>query len=105
MPPLGLLLHRIDFSSLFYVLDTAKGQPVSLADAKQKGVPVIAYGAFINDIVNFVIIAFCIFVMVKLINRIQGEEAATRKKCQYCLTKIPIKATRCAACTSELEAE
>src|SRR6476659_700195 len=64
MPPIGLLIGKIDFGSLFYVLDHSKGQPVSLADAKAKGIPVIAYGAFINDIVNFVIIAFIIFLII-----------------------------------------
>ena len=65
MPPLGLVLGKIDFSSLFVVLDQSKGVPASLADAKAKGIPVIAYGAFVNDIVNFVIVAFVIFLIVK----------------------------------------
>src|ERR687886_611174 len=64
MPPIGLLLGKIDFASLFYVLDTSKGQPISLADAKAKGVPVIAYGAFLNDVVNFLIVAFVVFLIV-----------------------------------------
>src|SRR6267378_6502943 len=68
MPPVGLLLGKVDFSSLFFVLDHAKGQPVSLADAKAKGIPVVAYGAFINDIVNFLIIAFVIFLIVRIVN-------------------------------------
>ena len=63
MPPIGLLLGKVDFASLFLVLDYSKGAPLSLADAKAKGIPVIAYGAFINDIVNFVIVAFVIFLM------------------------------------------
>src|ERR687896_2597332 len=61
MPPVGLALGGVDFSSLFYVLDTSKGVPVSLADAKAKAIPVIAYGQFINDVINFLIIAFVIF--------------------------------------------
>src|SRR2546421_5216610 len=65
MPPIGLVLGKIDFASLFYVLDKSKGLPVSLADAKAKGIPVIAYGAFINDIINFLIIALVIFLLVK----------------------------------------
>src|SRR6476661_9667852 len=68
MPPIGLALGRIDFASLFLVLDKSKGVPISLADAKAKGIPVVAYGAFINDIVNFVIIALVIFVLVKMVN-------------------------------------
>src|SRR6266536_5340340 len=67
MPPIGLLLGKVDFSSLFLVLDHSKGVPVSLADAKAKGVPVIAYGAFINDLVNFVIVALVIFLLVKMV--------------------------------------
>src|SRR6478672_13316431 len=68
MPPIGLLLGKVDFTSLFLVLDHSKGQPISLADAKAKGIPVVAYGAFINDIVNFVIIALVIFIIVKIVN-------------------------------------
>src|SRR5262245_66441370 len=68
MPPLGLLLGRIDFSSLFYVLDSAKGVTVSLADAKAKGVPVIAYAQFLNDIISFHIVALTVFVVVKPVN-------------------------------------
>jgi len=69
MPPIGLALGKIDFSSLFVVLDQSKGVPVSLADAKAKGIPVIAYGAFVNDIVTFVIVAFVVFLIVKQANR------------------------------------
>src|SRR6266545_3077186 len=68
MPPIGLLLGRIDFSSLFFVLDSAKGIPASLADAKAKGIPVVAYGQFINDIISFLIVAFAVFVLVKQVN-------------------------------------
>lgn len=103
MPPIGLLLGKIDFASLFIVLDSAKGVPVSLADAKTKGIPVIAYGAFINDIVNFVIVAFVIFLLVKFINRARRKDAST-KDCPECLTLIPLAARRCAACCAELKA-
>src|ERR1041385_7848514 len=75
MPPIGLLLGKVDFASLFLVLDHSKGQPISLADAKAKAIPVIAYGAFINDIVNFVIIALVIFIMVKIVNSLRKAEA------------------------------
>src|SRR3954454_12972764 len=65
MPPIGLVLGRIDFSSLFYVLNSSKGIPASLADAKTKGIPVIAYGQFVNDIISFLIVAFAVFLLVK----------------------------------------
>jgi large conductance mechanosensitive channel len=103
MPPIGLLLGKVDFTSLFFVLDHSKGQPISLADAKAKGIPVIAYGAFINDIVNFVIIAFVIFIIIKAVNRMRKQEEATKKDCPHCLTAIPIGATRCASCCTDLQ--
>ena len=103
MPPIGLLIGKVDFASLFYVLDHSKGQPLSLADAKAKGIPVIAYGALFNDIVNFVIIAFVIFLIIKAVNRMRRQEAASTKNCPQCLTAIPIAATRCAACCADLQ--
>ena len=90
-------------ASLFYVLDHAKGQPVSLADATTKGIPVVAYGAFINDIVNFAIVAFVIFLMVKIVNRMRKKDVST-KDCLYCLTAIPVAATRCSGCCGEVGA-
>jgi large conductance mechanosensitive channel len=104
MPPLGLLLGKVDFSSLFYVLDSSKGIPVSLQDAK--GIPVIAYGNFINDIIYFLIIAFVIFLLIRMINSMKRKEAEapTAKECPYCLSTIPVKATRCAHCTVDLKA-
>ena len=103
MPPIGLLLGRIDFASLFIVLDHSKGVPISLADAKAKGIPVVAYGAFINDIVNFLVIAFVIFLLVKTVNRIRRKDPST-KDCPHCLTAIPVAATRCSGCCAELRA-
>ena len=103
MPPIGLLLGKVDFASLFYVLDKSKGVPVSLTEAKTRAIPVIAYGAFINDIVNFLIIALVIFLLVKLVNKLRKTDPST-KDCPYCLTKIPIKATRCSGCCAELNA-
>jgi len=103
MPPIGLLLGKVDFASLFLVLDHSKGVPVSLADAKAKAVPVVAYGAFINDIVNFAIIAFVIFILVKIVNRIRKKDPSTRD-CPHCLTAIPLAATRCSGCCAELQA-
>src|SRR3954451_14621521 len=106
MPPIGLLLGKVDFASLFYVLDNTKGNPASLADAKAKGVPVIAYGQFINDIINFLVIAFVVFLIVKSVNRMKGKEEkeVTTKDCPRCLSKIPLKAMRCAECCVDLEA-
>src|SRR2546423_9103125 len=65
MPPIGLLLGKVDFASLFYTLDKTKGVPASLADAKTKGIPVIAYGQFLNDVINFLIVAFVVFLVVR----------------------------------------
>ena len=110
MPPIGLALGRIDFSSLFHVLDTSKGLPVSLAEAKAKGIPVIAYGQFINDIISFLIVAVSVFVLVKQVNRMTrvfdrpAPGPPTTKECGYCATTIPIKAARCPNCTSQLSA-
>jgi large conductance mechanosensitive channel len=109
MPPIGLLLGRTDFSGLFLVLDSSQGIPMSLADAKTKGIPVVAYGQFINDIVSFLIVALAVFLLVKQVNRLKGElqkpaavAASTTKDCPFCATAIPIKASRCPHCTSQL---
>ena len=103
MPPIGLLLGKIDFASLFYVLDSSKGVPVSLAEAKTKGIPVIAYGALINDLVNFLIVVFVIFLLVKFVNKVRRKDVSM-KDCPECLTSIPLAARRCAACSTELKA-
>src|SRR5687767_8893190 len=104
MPPIGLLMAGIDFSSMFYVLDSSKGIPVSLADAKAKGIPVVAYGQLVTDILNFLIVAFAIFMIVKQVNRLkskqEGEVGPTTKECPQCLSTIPLKAIRCSQCTS-----
>ncbi len=103
MPPIGMLLGKIDFSSLFINLS---GQPVASLDAAKKaGVPVIAYGAFLNNVINFLIVAFVVFVLVKQINRMRrGQEAEpTTKECAFCLSSIPLQAKRCPHCTSVLE--
>ena len=105
MPPLGLLMGGVDFSSLFVVLDSSKGIPVSLAEAKAKGVPVVAYGAFLNEIVNFLIIAFAVFLIVKQASRFNKpapELAPATKACPLCLSIIPIGARRCASCCADL---
>ena len=109
MPPIGVVVGGVDFSSLFYVLDHSKGTPASLADAKAKGIPVVAFGEFINVLINFLIVAFAVFMLVQLVNRLkrrfQGEpEAAspTTRECPFCASGISIKARRCPHCTSQL---
>ena len=108
MPPIGLILRNVDFASLFYVLDNSKGAPASLAEAKTKAIPVIAYGQFINDIINFLIVAFVVFLVVRAVNQIKSKQEApsaapTTKECPYCLSIIPLQATRCAQCTIDLK--
>ena len=101
MPPLGLLLGKVDFSSLFLNLS---GTPhPSLAAAKAAGAPTVNYGVFLQTILDFIIIAFVIFLLVKQVNRLKtpaAPGAPTTKDCPLCLSTIPIKATRCAHCTS-----
>ena len=107
MPPIGLLLGKVDFASLFLNLS---GQPYpTQAAAKAAGAPTINYGVFLNTVADFLIVAFVIFLLVRQINRMRRQaEAApaapTTKSCAYCLSTIPIKATRCPHCTSELRA-
>jgi len=102
MPPIGMLLGNVDFSNLF--IDLSGQRPVSLADAQLRGLPVIAYGSFFNEIITFIIIAIVIFLIIKAVNKAKREEpaAATTKDCQYCLSAIPSAATRCAACCSDV---
>jgi len=109
MPPFGLLLGRVDFGSLFVVLDHTKGTPASLAEARARGIPVIAYGQLLNDIITFLIVAFAVFLLVKQVNRIQNlvekpapVAAPTTKECPFCASTISIKAKRCPQCTSQL---
>jgi len=101
MPPLGLLMGRVDFSSLFINL-SGTPQP-SLAAAKAAGTPTVNYGVFLQTVLDFLIIAFVIFLLVKQVNRFKKEPPAgppTTKDCPYCCSTIPIKATKCAHCTS-----
>jgi large conductance mechanosensitive channel len=105
MPPIGMLLGKVNFSSLFVNL-SAEHYP-SLAAAKAAGAPTIAYGMFINTVVDFVIVAFAMFVLVQQIERLTPKAPtapATTEPCRFCLTPIPIGAKRCAHCTSELQA-
>ena len=102
MPPIGMALGKADFSNLF--IDLSGQRPLSLVDAKQKGVPVIAYGALINDIVNFLIIALLVFLVVKAVNRLRAAPPPppNTKDCPLCLTAIPLAARRCPACCADL---
>jgi large conductance mechanosensitive channel len=102
MPPIGLALGKVDFSSLF--IDLSGQHPLSIADAKTKGLPVIAYGQLINDIINFLIIALVVFLMIKAINRLRAAPPppANTKDCPLCLTAIPLAAKRCPACCADL---
>lgn len=110
MPPIGQLLGKVDFTSLFYVLDekvrNSANPPVSLAEAKAAGVPVIAYGQLINDIITFIIVAFVVYLIVRAYNRLKSkrEEEVTTKDCPRCLSTIPLKATRCSECCVDLQA-
>jgi len=104
MPPLGLILGKVDFSSLFINLS---GQSyATLAQAKAAGAATINYGLFINTVIDFLIVAFVIFLLIKQVNRFKKQPApaaATTKECPFCLSTVPLKATRCAFCTSELK--
>jgi large conductance mechanosensitive channel len=103
MPPLGLLMGKVDFSSLFINL-SGTPQP-SLTAAKAAGAPTINYGVFLQATFDFIIIAFVIFLVVKQVNRLKQPAptaAPTTKDCPYCLSAIPIKAAKCAHCTSNV---
>jgi large conductance mechanosensitive channel len=111
MPPIGLLLGGVDFANLYILLKAGTpAQPyASLADAKAAGAVTINYGVFISTIISFLIVALVIFLLVRAINRmmrLKKEEAPApapaTKECPYCLSNIPVKATRCAHCTSEV---
>lgn len=106
MPPIGLLLGKVDFSNMYAILslpDGASGTFASLADAQKAGAVTLNYGKFINTIINFLIIAFAVFLVVKQINRCRKAEVTT-KDCPFCLSAVPLKATKCGHCTSELPA-
>jgi len=105
MPPIGLLLGKVDFANLYINLTSTKYP--TLAAAKEAGAAVISYGAFINTVINFIIVALVLFLIVKAVNKAAAKKEAapaapTTKECPYCFTSIPIKATRCPNCTSPL---
>jgi large conductance mechanosensitive channel len=109
MPPIGLLLGNVDFSNLFLVLKegATPGPYASVAAAKTAGAVSINIGLFINTIINFVIVAFAIFMMIRGLNRMQKPApiaVPTTRACPFCLSVIPLQATRCAHCTSEVKA-
>lgn len=105
MPPLGLLLGRVDFSSLFISLSGKTYD--SIATAKAAGAATLNYGIFINNVIDFLIVAFAVFLLMRQVNRLMPKPvpapAPATKDCPYCLTAIPAKATRCPACTSALD--
>lgn len=90
MPPLGLILQRVDFTNLFYVLDRSKGIPASLAEAKAKAIPVIAYGQFISDVISFLIVAFVVFLLVKQVNRIKSGFDGSAARNQFHVERLSL---------------
>ena len=107
MPPVGLLMGNVDFANLFINLSS---KPVAtLAEAKQLGVPIIRYGLFINMVLDFLIVAFVVFLLVKQINALKRQDTVappppSTQECPFCASVIPLKARRCPHCTSELRA-
>ena len=107
MPPIGLLLGKVDFSNLFVNLSSKSY--ATLAEAKVASAPTLNYGVFLNTVIDFLIVAFAIFLLVRQINRLKRQPQAAplappTRECPYCLSAIPTKAIRCAHCTSELKA-
>jgi large conductance mechanosensitive channel len=108
MPPIGLLLGNVNFSDFFLVLKQGKdaGTYSSLAQAKAAGAVTLNYGLFISTVISFLIVAFAVFLLIRSINRLKRKEVPpvpASKECPYCFSVIPIKATKCAHCTSELK--
>jgi large conductance mechanosensitive channel len=109
MPPIGLLLGGVDFSDLFLTLKegTTAGPYATLAGAQAAGAVTIGYGLFMNAVISFLIVAFAVFLLIKGINHLRHEKEApaaapSTKECPYCFSTVPIKATRCPDCTSEI---
>ena len=110
MPPIGLLLGNVDFTNIFAVLKEGKvaGPYASVAAAKAAGAVTINFGVFVNTLISFILIAFAVFLLVRTINKMRRQEVApppvpTTKECSYCFSSIPVKATRCPNCTSDLK--
>jgi len=111
MPPIGMLLGRVDFSNLYITLrhGATAGPYASLADAKAAGAVTMNLGVFVNTIISFLIVAFAVFLLIRGINKMKNKEEAapppsSSKECPFCFSVIPVKATRCGHCTSELKA-
>jgi large conductance mechanosensitive channel len=107
MPPIGLLLGGVDFSNIF--VNLSGGDYASLAEAQKAGAATLNIGVFVNTLLNFLIVAFCVFLLVKAINALKREEASpppapTSKSCPHCLMEVPLQARKCGHCTSEIEA-
>ena len=107
MPPIGLLLGKVDFSNLFLVMKAGNipAPYASLKAAQDAGAVTLNFGLFVNTVINFLIVAFAIFMLVRAMNQLKRKEAPvpTTKDCPFCFSKIPIKATRCPSCTSEVK--
>jgi len=107
MPPIGLLLGKVNFSNLF--INLSGNTYTTLDEATKAGAPVLKYGVFINTIIEFLIVALSVFIMIKVVNSIKREKEQAppppdTKECNFCCSKIPIKATKCPNCTSEIKA-
>ncbi len=103
MPPIGLVLNKVDFSNLF--INLGGGDFANLAEAQAAGAPTINYGNFLNQVISFLIVAFAIFLIIKQVNRfrrVTEPAAPTDKACPYCIMTVPLGATRCPHCTSSL---
>ena len=105
MPPIGMALGRIDFSNLFVALNGVTYASLAEAKAATPPAPTLNFGLFLNTCLEFLIVAFAVFLIVKQVNRLKGPPPVVvdGRDCPFCLTKIPLKATRCAACTSEVK--
>lgn len=104
MPPLGLLLGKVNFTNLFFTLSGASF--ATLDEAKKAGAVTLNYGVFLNTCIDFLLVAFAVFLLVKQVNRMRGPApapAVTTKECPFCASAIPLKATRCPQCTSDLK--
>lgn len=113
MPPVGVLLGGVDFKNKYYTVhknNATLPADASLEQARAAGEVVVAYGQFLNNVITFLIVAFAVFLLVKQVNRLRRQKKTqpvepTEKVCPYCFSKIPVQATRCAHCTSALEAK
>ena len=105
MPPLGWIMGKVDFSNLYLILPNYEGEIIkypSLEAARNAGAVTINYGIFINTLISFLIVAFSVFLLIKIINKLRSQNAVTTKTCPYCFSNIDIRATKCPNCTSSL---